>query len=186
MLEGKFVATRNDYDNEEAWFTKGKVYEFVGGSIIFDNGFVDNFESITHFEDVNPTWEGILTPYNPQPKDLLQMGVIAKLKNGKMGFVLKENIIYKTSLTALEAFNNDLTCNTPHCHIWDISEIYESTQHSCFESNGDISHLGKLLWKREEKTPQQIELEEIEKKQRELAEEQKKLADRIAQINNIK
>lgn len=70
MFNGKFIATR-DWDAGE-WFTKGKVYEFKDGIVIYDDGWYDYrpFESLEGFEECSPDWEGILIPYvepNPEP-----------------------------------------------------------------------------------------------------------------------
>lgn len=179
MLNGKFVCVKGF----NGMMTKGKIYDFTDGKTMLDCG----VETNTYLDEVS--WNNINGDYtvikscNAQPKDLLQMGRIVKHKNDAWGFVLKESILYPHGLNLISIFDDNLATNGGR---YDIVEIYEATEMSCFDVCEKVKNIGKLLWKREEKTPQQIEIEEIEKKQRELAEKQKKLADRIAQINNIK
>lgn len=65
--------------------------------------------------------------------------------------------------------------------IWSIC-LENLTNDLCYIPNNQIDII-KVEWTRMEETPEQKELKEIEEKQREFAEEQKRLADRIRKLN---
>jgi hypothetical protein len=169
MLEGKFICIKQNGIGK--FMTKGKVYEFKNGTTVTNSG--NNTFKVTDLEEFNNIFITKLAPYDPQqPKDILTIGRIVKHRNGKMGFVLKESIIYNERMGFVSEYFENLE------HVideWSIIEIYEYTVTSHFKTDGNVGDLGDLVWKREEKTAQQIEIERIENKMRKLADDLKNL-----------
>ena len=111
--------------------------------------------------------------------DDLRPGVhVVKLRKNRLGtgLVLADTILFAKSIALLEFFNKDMTSKCVHLN--DIVEIFEIK-----DGDNGPAELSEILdeqyltsiWKRTEKSPAQIRLEELEEKQR-------KLADEIAEV----
>lgn len=112
--------------------------------------------------------------YNQSLKDMLQNGVRVKLRNGLMytyidGYfaninTTKDGLSY---LSEVESWTNDL-----HYHKyvaeseWDVMEIFAKVNIYDYFNN-EIK--GRSIWKREEKTPEQIELEALQQQAQDIA-----------------
>lgn len=92
-------------------------------------------------------------------KSDLKTGMRVVHRNGEVGIVVKDLdvIIFKSGRNSLQNYTEDLL-NSVH-HAYDISEVH-LTSIGYFL---DLEVLGDLLWKREEKSPEQIEAEAISK-----------------------
>jgi hypothetical protein len=114
------------------------------------------------------------------PKDLLTVGRVVELRDGTMGFVLPDRIISENTWFDLKHYREDALYNhiRPSCvEQYDIVEIFDcpiknklSWNFGCYDKYGLVS-----VWKREEKSPEQIEKEAIQI-------EMEKLAQRLKQL----
>ena len=111
-------------------------------------------------------------------RKLIKPCYAVKFRNGNYAitFMRKDNGInfnriedISNGVTKLSDFDENLMDNDGYSH-YDIMEIrgYADVNQKNIEGRG-------IIWKREEKAPTQLKLEELEKKQREIADEMKKL-----------
>lgn len=132
------------------------------------------------FENMKYTRDKKIVSYPQHPiqftKSDLKSGDKVVYRNGTERYVLIEtetlhSIVTGDKSTLLKYFNDNL--------YWEETRVNSNAIMKVYRNN-------ELIWERVEepvKTPQQIELEKIEIRQRELAEEQKKLADRINELS---
>lgn len=113
-------------------------------------------------------------------KSLLQNGVRIKCRNEKMftvidGYFVKPDDDYLAHLTPISAWSDDLL-NPNGTRDYDIVEIYDKPDvWRYFEYSIETP----LLWKREEKSSTQMELEELEQQATDLANRIKLLKEQV-------
>lgn len=95
-----------------------------------------------------------------------------RLVNASQGYLMGEDCH-----DGLSSLNEDLTCK--YSEDRDIMEVHNAMMFNTNQREEQYFHEGTLLWKREEKSPTQIKIEEIEKKQRDLADELKQLQEEL-------
>ena len=157
-------------------YTKDKVYEVVNGSIFRDDctssPIHESFDEWCRLR--GGKWEEVKEIEDL--REIIKPCMLVKCRNGEYRIVLQysDGIILdgfdKQGFIDIHRYNKDLTMCDEDSREFDIIEVYGYsflTSHilSAWEPQR------QLIWKREEKTPQQIKIEEIERKQRELADE---------------
>lgn len=170
MLNGKFICVESHRNH----MTKGNVYEFEDGFVVWDNGMKSSrsFDSVGHF---NLKCYPQIAPYNPTPKDLLTVGRVVECRNGQLAFVLPDRLVFKDGWENLENFDSDL--NNKNEDDYSIVKIYDCPiiEKKAW-SFGAKSKEGLVqVWQRESKSPQQIEKEAIQL-------EMEKLAKRLSEL----
>lgn len=114
-------------------------------------------------------------------KNILKNGARVKCRNGEM-FTLIDGVFVCPSpksctgmgwLCTVDDFLEDQDIVGDE---WDIVEIYDKPSHSYNYFAYDY-HPTKLLWKREEKSPQQLELEKLQEQVRNLSDRIKMLQE---------
>lgn len=160
--------------------TVGKVYETddLGNGLIDDNGSRHSNDDrimdfkVSKFEEVKGEDEV------EDLREMLKVGYVVKYRNGEFRMVMETEmgICFVNSngyYLAKTDFDKNLKVISM-CETFDIVEVYGFKCHysDCLEVS---SKYRKLIWKREEKSPTEIKLEELEKKQREIADEMEKL-----------
>ena len=125
------------------------------------------------FEEVNKEGEHKMEDL----RELIKPCYVVVRRNGNICGIFETNggLKLQTSLGSgmcfLEDYNKSLLKQESEIDSTDIMEIYGLSKYSF-----DISIDNRpLIWKREEKSPTQLKLEELEKKQREIADEMEKL-----------
>lgn len=156
-------------------FTKGKVYEINDGSITTDNGHVDyKYKSLSDFRNrVGAKFEEV---FDDDLRKLIKPCMLVRCRDRvlRMAIQCEGEIVLKTSESIryidFSNYDNNLLLKKRTMEYLDIIEVYGYTN-SRFTSLEIRKDYRDLIWKREEKSPQQIKIEEIERKQRELADE---------------
>lgn len=96
-------------------------------------------------------------------KNDLKTGMRVVRPCGKVGLIVKDLdiISYEDGrYVDLSSYTEDMTYKYAALREFDIDTVYSGTTTSYLM---DLKQLGKLLWKREEKSPEQIEAENITK-----------------------
>lgn len=110
-------------------------------------------------------------------KDDLRTGMVVELRNGDVCLVIGGNFVDKTTHIPIDAYNYGLAIENND--KFDVLRIYKEPKNLLgFDSLKRTGGL-KLLWERQEKSPIQLEIEELEKEQEEY---NKKFNDRIEQL----
>ena len=162
------------------YYTKGKVYEVIDGVFTYDDG--DVIENITSFDDFNirtsAMWE--LIEDSSDLRELIKPCMVVKMRNDKLWLVglNREGICYNLNDDSsyglyMKEYNKDLICRAD-MHQFDIMEIYGHMDYASDCNQLNVSNR-LLIWKRTEISPTQLKLEELEKKQRAIADEMEKL-----------
>ena len=164
------------------FFTNGEVYEFRNGICAWDYGDKSRlYESFEQFIEKNSMfWKGCFELIKEEGenkmvdlRELLNVGYIVKFEDNKLSKI-EINSYADLSFSGehwfpLERLKSDLTYSDMK-----IIEVYGRCS-----SNADAWKLSTenrpLIWKRTEISPTQLKLEELEKKQREIADEMEKL-----------
>ena len=124
-----------------------------------------------------------MKPYFTSPKSMLQNGMRVKLRNGCMytyidGYftnikITKDGLNY---LSEVDSWADDL-CYYRGVDVeseWDVMEIFAKVNiYDYFNNNVK----GRVIWKREEKSAKQLQLEALQKQAQEVADAIKKLQD---------
>ena len=169
-------------DGSKRYFTYNKIYEIKDGVLILDNGTrltnIKNFSSICY--NINATFEEVKEEGENKMEDLRELikpcYVVVRRDGSICGiFATNGGLKLQTSLGSgmcfLEDYNKNLLKEESEIDNTDIMEIYGLSKYSF-----DISINNRpLIWKRTEISPTQLKLEELEKKQREIADEMEKL-----------
>ena len=169
-----------DVRGYDEYYTKGKVYEVVDGVFTYDNGYV--IENITSFEDFNirtaAMWE--LIEDSSDLRELIKPCYVVRFRggtsgwciamnrsNGRIGFNSIDNL--QRGIVRMSSLDEKLLDNS-NMSEYDIMEIrgYADVDQTRIDNR-------PLIWKRTELSPTQLKLEELEKKQREIADEMEKL-----------
>lgn len=164
-------------NNNVRWYTTGKIYEVKDG-VFFDDEY--DKEEIESFEAWSAgrgsKWEEV----KEDLRELLKPCMMVKCRDGILRMVVQceDGLIIKrfngNDWILISDYNDDLTLVKRVNEHLDIIEIYGYEKFHGKSLQPSINSR-ELLWKREEKSPQQIEIEEIEA-------EQRKLADRLAKL----
>jgi hypothetical protein len=122
-------------------------------------------------------WRDVMTTFT---KDMLRTGMRVKYNNDQTAMVLKDigilamdggfNFLSHLDDDIQDKDNNDNT-------EWSIDSVYEG-----YEGNSnilDLKNLGKLIWKREDKSPEQVQLDILLKQISELNTQANKLQETI-------
>lgn len=151
--------------------TTGKIYNVVNGCIVWDDGNYDN--NILSVENMNERFFSKFKLFTP--KDLLMVGRVVELRNGTMGFVLPDRIVSKDGWYDINDY--DVDCKDKNYPNLNIVEIYDCPILGNRAWNFGAENKKSLVsvWKREEKSPQQIEKEAIRS-------EMEKLAKRLEEL----
>lgn len=179
MLNGKFICTRTS--NSEGFMTKNKIYTFEDGVFTKDNDYKE-VVSVDSFRDFNNKYFAQIAPAQLTLKEeFLIVGRVIELRNGWMGFVLPDRIITENGWHNISDYTDDLKDCDVDDDEFDIMEIFDAPiiggSSWNFGCSGKIGYSDLLpsVWKRIEKTSQQIEIEYIESQMRKLADELNKL-----------
>lgn len=159
-------------------YTNGKIYEVVDGVFTYNSG--NNIIGIDSFDEFNnmtsAIWE--LVEDSSDLRELIKPCYAVRIRDGRwlIAFTKKDGDIAMQDITdisygvtAVSNFEKN-TLNHRNSEQYDIMEIrgYANADQTNIE-NRDV------IWKREEKSPTQLKLEELEKKQREIADEMENL-----------
>lgn len=167
--------------NKNEW-TTGKIYETGddGNGLVSDGGstgwvqpwnfslgkaFGAKFEEVTQFTKAD------LKPCMVVVQRSGDIKIVAECKNGMV--IVNKDGIYG----GLEYYNKDMIC-CDGLNDFDIMQVYGFSVHS-YAANVISIENRPLLWERIEKSPTQIKLEELEQKQREIANEIKKIREEM-------
>lgn len=157
--------------------------------LFFDNG--DKSLVYTSIDFFNLNCSSKIAPYIPTLKEkYLQVGNVVKLRNNKKGFVLPDRLIFKDCWGILDRYDENLI-HTPN-NEYDVVEVFENPIRNIYDQsfawNFEVgsNHFLVPIWKREEKSAQQLEIERIESEMRKLSEAQNKLADELSKVKNCK
>ena len=102
---------------------------------------------------------------------------IARIEEVKGG--LGVSVVNKeTDWSELCDYNEDLTCAWASDKSWDIMKVYGFCDYGCGKYLLNTENR-KLLWERIEKSPTQLKLDELENKQREIADEIRKISEEM-------
>lgn len=155
-------------------FTKGKVYEINDGSITTDNGHIDyKYKSLSDFRNrVRAKFEEV---FEDDLRELIKPCMVVVTRNGDKHITMQtvDGIILVDKdgrFLDVKSLDVDLKARYRVFERNDVMKVYGLKKFTTEMLNIDEEHRD-LLWKREEKSPQQIKIEEIERKQRELADE---------------
>ena len=176
--KGNFKVKCLDVRGYDKYYTKGKIYEVVDGVFTYDDG--DVFGNITSFDDFNAStfaiWE--LIEDSSDLRTMLKQGCVVvhvddtlskvEMNNeGKLVISGDDHWCCVSSLAKnLSGYMEDQSA--------DIKEVYGHSRYNQYAHT--VSLYGReLIWKRTEISPTQLKLEELEKKQREIADEMEKL-----------
>ena len=166
--------------NRENKFTVGKIYRTFedGGGLIADNresGWINpsRMSKVAEFIEIKEEGENKMEDLRELIKPCYVVvrrdGSICGIFETNKGLKLQE--VLGTSKCYLGDYNEDLLKGNFEIEDTDIMEVYGLSEYS-FE----ISTEGRpLIWKRTELSPTQLKLEELEKRQREIADEMEKL-----------
>ena len=177
-MNGNFKVKCLDVRGYDGYYTEGKIYEVVDGVFTYDDG--DVIRNITSFDDFNTStsamWE--LVEDSSDLRELVKQGYVVKHiddtlskieMNGDGKLVISGDDHWCTldKLTKdLSGYNGDVNST--------IKEIYGHSHSNAYAHKVSLSSRD-IIWKREEISPTQLKLEELEKKQREIADEMEKL-----------
>ena len=161
------------------YYTKGKVYEVIDGVFTYDDG--DVVENITSFDDFNirtsAMWE--LIEDSSDLRELIKPCYVVRFRgeedwclamnrtDGTIGFNSINNI--RRGIIRMSSLDENLLDNS-NMSEYDIMEIrgYADVDQTRIDNR-------PLIWERTEISPTQLKLEELEKRQREIADEMEKL-----------
>ena len=179
-MKGNFKVKCLDVRGYNKYYTKGKVYEVIDGVFTYDGG--DVIENITSFDDFNirtsAMWE--LIEDSSDLREWIKPCYVVRFRcgvhgwcvamnrsNGEIGFNSIDNL--RRGIVRMSSFDEKLLDNS-NMSEYDIMEIrgYADVDQTRIDNR-------PLIWKREEISPTQLKLEELEKKQREIADEMEKL-----------
>ena len=163
----------------------GDICDFIIGSGLYKN-------SVNLFHDYNNSIEEFNNYHYTQiepvefTKDMLVSGKhVVKMRNGDIRLFLVTGFIDKDGKSRyyMNNYEDDLMWRRSKKKEQDIMAIYEIREY--YSSVLDLEYILNiesldLVWKREEKTPNQIKLEQLENEQRDLANDFKKKQDAIA------
>ena len=92
-------------------------------------------------------------------KSDLKVGMVVKLRDGRVGIVMKDFIMFKNNYLGLYSLSDDLTSIGLFNEL-DIVEVYEFESANCFEDidNTDSLH---LIWERENEEIIEMTISEI-------------------------
>ena len=200
MLNGKFRCIKGNFDD---FMTEDKIYEFVDGFFICENGTLSpKYESIDDFNNrcitqIEPVEENTFTKYD------LKTGMWVELANGEKFMVLLNtphgDILIGEKRMGLNEFTKDLRPKLlQYRGILDMVKVYtfleqdytlvEDISFSKINSKDYIAYVTlcnrlELIWEiKDEKTPQKVEKEKIENEMRELSKKQEELAQRLEKL----
>lgn len=174
------LETHNDF------FTKGDIFVFKNGITTWNSGSesleYDNFLEligrnswVDYFEEIKEEGENKMEDL----RELIKVCYVIKMRDEKYAFVGQATggICFDwkdgASCMMLYDYNKNL-CYCDDYPRYDVMEIYGYSKHPYASTNASIE--GRpLIWKRTEISPTQLKLEELEKKQREIADEMEKL-----------
>lgn len=166
--------------NDEKRWTVGKVYttDKDGRGLCADNGDANGWNRPWHFVGV------IFEEVNRFTKEDLKPCMVVRTREGRI-YMVAETM---RGICAVESggcyIDFDMICDDlTHeiCKQFDIVEVYGFSK--LFADSQKINILQMdLIWKREEKSEVQIEIESIEAEQKILSEKNKQLADRLKKI----
>lgn len=160
------------------FYTKDKAYDVKNGQFTTDDGCrSEEYESFEHlYEDSVAKWEEI----KEDLREMLKPCMVVKCRDGILRMLIQceDGIVLKQLNTVeyikLSDYYNDLLINKQRNQHLDIIEVYGYSNNKSTSLELRTNYR-ELLWKREEKSKTQIEIEEIET-------EQRKLADRLAKL----
>ena len=170
----------------EDWFTVGKIYrsEDDRNGVIDDQKDVrgDGVFSNTLYKFTEVTEQDYIKQEEGETKmedlrELIKPCYAVRIRDGRwlIAFMRKDGDIAMQEIrdiswgvTLVSSFTKDL-CNS-NSSQYDIMEI-----RSCADGDQTNIESRDVIWKRTEKSPTQLKLENLEKKQREIADEMEKL-----------
>lgn len=189
MLNGKFRCIKQ-YD--ETFMLEGKVYEFVDGSCIREDGERSSrYKSIGDFNffcytRIEPVEKKVFT------KNDLKTGMWCKLRNGNKIMILLNtvsgDVFSGDTWGILSNYNDDLTCKKSVRNNCDIIKVYSPIPNIGYLNNDFINMIDyardnlTLIWERKEKTESELRLEQAIKQLEEAqnnVEEAKKLVKEL-------
>jgi len=168
-------------------FTIGKIYETDDDMLNYrlDGGhycpLIENGDVACGlvFEEIKEEGENKMEDL----RELIKPCYVVKFRDGRIGKV-EQIVDNKLALYDVEDssswmdfesnYNKDLTFSESGWEQWDILEIY-GYAYSGNKGYATTINSRPLIWKRTEISPTQLKLEELEKKQREIANEMEKL-----------
>lgn len=167
-------------------FTIGKIYETDNNMLNYrlDGGNMADYCPLIEdgdverglvFEEIKEEGENKMEDL----RELIKVCYVIKMRDEKYAFVGQATggICFDwkdgASCMMLYDYNKNL-CYCDDYPRYDVMEIYGYSKHPYASTNASIE--GRpLIWKRTELSPTQLKLEELEKKQREIADEMEKL-----------
>ena len=166
--------------NAELHYTKNKVYDIKDGIITFDSGERHGVhENLADFLCyTGAKFEEIIDMRDL--RKMLKPCMLAKFLDGTFGIVVQcgRGVVLKRfdsmDWMKVDDYGKDLKTIRRVSAELDIIKVYGCAW-LIQDVLSPIAGSRELIWKREEKTPQQIEIEQIEA-------EQRKLADRLSEL----
>ena len=169
--------------NKKRW-TENKIYETDknGCGLVSDdgdNGFVNVVNFTMKIQGVEFVEVTQFTKADLKPCMVVELRNkwIARIEEVKGGLCV--SVVNKeTDWSELCYYNEDLTCAWARYKSWDIMKVYGFCDYGCGKYLLNTENR-KLLWERIEKSPTQLKLEELENKQREIADEIRKISEEM-------
>ena len=174
-------------ESDENYFNKGDVIEFKDGQAMWIDGRVSlKYKNFEDFIAQNYEWEKDIELIKEEGenkmedlRELIKPCYVVKLRNGDLAICLERvnNVIGMNDI-------NDISIGFTNIELLDdqLRDTYKNSNYDIMEiygyPNGADQKIVKdrpLIWKRTEISPIQLKLEELEKKQREIADEMEKL-----------
>lgn len=176
MSDGNFkVKYTDDYSN--GFYTTNKIYEIKDGVLVLDNG--TRITGITNFYCIQRDFNAKFELVDEDFRELIESGYIVKFKSERWALCLARgnNIIGMNDI-------NDISIGITNTEILNelLIDVFGNSKYDIMEIRGYCPNADQtsindrpLIWKREEKSPTQLEIESIES-------EQRKLADRLSEL----
>lgn len=144
----------------------GRVLNEKGDSVI-----IDLISETTKFKEVTQFTKADLKPCMVVVQRSGDIKIVAEYENGMV--IVNESGLYG----GLEYYDEDMIC-CDDLKSLDIMQVYGFSVSSCAANVISINNR-PLLWERIEESPTQLKLEELENKQREIADEIKKIREEM-------
>jgi len=162
-------------------YMKVKCIKSVEGQLTKNRIYVINNENSTYFNVTNDL--GNIAPYykhrfekveEDMKKSDLKDGMVVRQRDNSMALVLNGCFMEKGSMMQIEEYDESLI-EIEGDGDYDIMEVYTTSGNRLSElfKEGNLTS----IWKRQEKSPQELELEELEKQQREIADRMKQVRE---------
>lgn len=145
---GNFKMRCVDSKSNYSSYTNGKTYKVINGTFRDDANFVWVIKSFKEWNEWSLSeWE-LITENQISTKEELEDGDICVLRNGKQkAIVFGSHIIVNNSIGWHKNYSTNMDLTYKYDNKRDIMEVYRNKE---------------LIYKREEKSSQQIEIENIQ------------------------